>query len=58
MNSAVGDPILRVFFFEFRICGSGEQYTELTIFQQNVETHIQRAFQTHTKVTLKLAIRQ
>ena len=54
----MGPNFIIIIFFEFRTCGSSEQCTRLTIFQQNIEMHVQRAFQTHTKITLKLAIRQ
>ena len=47
MNSVMG-PSFKVVFAEKNTCGSYEQYTGPTIFQQNAETHIKCAFQTHT----------
>ena len=49
MNSAAWDLVLKVFFAKFRTCESREQCTGPTIFQQNAETHVQRAFQMHTE---------
>ena len=58
MNSAVR-PNFKGFFAEFHTCGSREQCTGPTIFQQNAETHVQHAFQTHTNLNflwLKLVL--
>ena len=52
MNSAVWDPVLKVFFTEFRTCGSHKQYMRPTIFQQNVKMHVQLALQMHTQCDL------
>ena len=42
-------PNFKVFFFaEKSFCGSHEQYTRPTVFQQNIGTHRKCAFQTHT----------
>ena len=47
MNSAVG-PSFKAIFVEKSTCGSCEQCTGPTIFQQKARTHRRRAFQIHT----------
>ena len=52
MNSALWDPVLKVFLIEFRTCGSHKQYMRPTIFQQNVKMHVRLALQMHTQCDL------